>query len=78
MIGGVALSLVVSGALPVLMAAAGICTVLGGQALYLNLNARVWTRHYPKDPWDWRSARGFYEGSFTDTVARARAMAREK
>ena len=64
------------GILPILLASAGILLALAGQALYLALNARVWTRHHPNDPWDWRTARGFYEGTFRETVARARAMSR--
>ena len=82
-VAGVALLLVallasipLGGALPFLMASAGILLALAGQALYLALNARVWARHYPNDPWDWRTARGFYEGTFRQTVTRARAMAR--
>ena len=63
---------------PVLLVTTGVLLALAGQALYLSLNARVWARHYPDDPWDWRTARGFYEGTFRATLARARAMARNR
>lgn len=63
---------------PVLLASTGVLLALAGQALYLSLNARVWARHYPDDPWDWRTARGFYEGTFRETLARARAMAKQR
>ncbi|MBI2706555.1 MAG: hypothetical protein HYX32_14880 [Actinobacteria bacterium] len=76
LIAGVLLSLPIAGALPYLVVMAGFALALAGQALYLALNARVWARHYPNDPWDWRTARGFYEDTLRATLVRARAMAR--
>jgi hypothetical protein len=59
---------------------AGLLLALGfalaGQVLYLVLCAGVWARHRPNDPWDWRSARAFHEGSLTATIDRARRVAR--
>ena len=48
---------------------------LAGQVTYLVLCARIWERHRPDDRWDWRSARGFHEGSITATIQRARRVA---
>lgn len=76
LISGLVVSIPVAGALPRLFVASGVLLALAGQALYLALNARVWSRHYPNDPWDWRTARGFYEGTFRSTLSRARAMAK--
>jgi hypothetical protein len=51
---------------------------LAGQIFYLVLCARIWERHRPTDRWDWRSARGFHEGSIRATIQRARQVASAK
>jgi hypothetical protein len=49
---------------------------LAGQIIYLALCARIWQRYRPDSAWDWRSARGFHEGSITATLQRARQVAK--
>jgi hypothetical protein len=55
-----------------------LVAALVGQVVYLVLCARIWTRHHPQQAWDWRSARGFHEGSLRATVQRARRVARRR
>jgi hypothetical protein len=50
---------------------------LAGQVIYLTLCARIWQRHRPDTAWDWRTARGFHEGSITATLRRARQVAKQ-